>query len=309
MKKIFLSGLITFGICTSLWAQQKDTVTVRTDSATLVKKHAYSCGDTSIRMEGRLDTKREWEEFFKELGGGLYELSLLCNNPQTALTTTHPKDSTKRNAKAMISKEYKNKGWRFGMQFNWGFLAWNGDLPSFTKYFIGMPTEPETHISFSALSFEASERYWFNSHHAVKLGIGLAWDNYRSKIPGHYGYYDYLGIPATKVKYTVTYVTAPIGYQFSSNRSFGFHLELIPGYATNAHVKLKGKFKHYSYRETDKQKYIDMENVNLFKLDARASVDFSWGELYVQQSLLPVLDCDGEKKLYPIRAGFAIDLY
>ena len=117
------------------------------------------------------------------------------------------------------------------------------------------------------------------------------------------------GNDRNKSKYVAEYITVPIGYQFKNTNCRGFSLELLPGYVFNGYVKTKQITRIGADKTIFKQKQADMAHLNTFKLDARVTVQFPWGAVYAQPSLLPVLDHEGEKKVYPVRVGFAFDLY
>ena len=272
------------------------------DNAGFVKITASSGGDTSVFVADKLDSKSDWEHFFKELGGGLYELSNLWNG--TPDTSAKKKTATTPDTSAL-----KPKRWTLGFNWLWSFMYWNGEMSAFSNTLNYWNTPSDDHITFSSLSFEFVEHYWINKQHALKLGIGMAWDNYRFKNPINTCVASLSGNDRNKSKYVAEYITVPIGYQFKNTNCRGFSLELLPGYVFNGYVKTKQITRIGADKTIFKQKQADMAHLNTFKLDARVTVQFPWGAVYAQPSLLPVLDHEGEKKVYPVRVGFAFDLY
>lgn len=270
------------------------------DNTSFVKIMASSDGDTSVFVADKLDSKSDWENFFKELGGGLYELSNLWND-------TPNKSEKKEAASISTPSEKKFKHWDNSMEFGWAFMYWNEDITSFSRKFSSLSVPSNEHITFSSLFLEMSESFLFNEHHTIKLGIGMAWDNY------HFNNITVNSLinptpDYAKAKYTIAYITVPLGYEYFGKHC-GFSLKLIPGYAINTHVKMKNCIKDGNEKQIRKYKAQDWDYVNLFKLDARAELRiYDWGTLFVQPSLLPILNSNGEKKLYPIRFGYALQL-
>lgn len=279
-------------------AQNIDTL----NNAGFVKITASSGGDTSVFVADKLNSKSDWEHFFKELGGGLYELSNLWNG--TPDTSAKKKTATTPDTSAL-----KPKRWTLGFNWLWSFMYWNGEMSAFSNTLNYWNTPSDDHITFSSLSFEFVEHYWINKQHALKLGIGMAWDNYRFKNPINTCVASLSGNDRNKSKYVAEYITVPIGYQFKNTNCRGFSLELLPGYVFNGYVKTKQITRIGADKTIFKQKQADMAHLNTFKLDARVTVQFPWGAVYAQPSLLPVLGHEGEKKVYPVRVGFAFDLY
>lgn len=253
-----------------------------------VKFNSVPAQDTFPSTDDSMDIK----QFFKELGNSLSEFSAIREGRRIKV---HP---------ISIATPRPFRHWQLEVGAQWAFLAYHEDISSFSNQFNGLSTPSDNHISFSSLALEVAENYRFNKHHALKMGIGLAWDNYRFKQLTNDALTDPLFNYSTKFK--ITYVTAPLGYNYNNGKHFGFSLEVIPGYAANGYANLKKTVKTDIYKNTVKNKVNDMSNVNLLKLDGRASVKFPWGAVFVQPSLLPVLDNNGDKKLYPVRFGFSI---
>ncbi|MBO4402386.1 MAG: hypothetical protein J5792_01685 [Bacteroidales bacterium] len=277
------------------------------DNAGFVKITASSGGDTSVFVADKLDTKSDWEKFFKELGGGLYELSNLWNStPDTS--------AKKTTASIPAASKEKNKHWYSDGKYGWAFMYWNEDITSFSKKFNNLSVPSNEHITFTSLFAEISEAYRIKQHY-LKFGIGMEWDNYHFKNITENTAFDPVFYPTfyptpdnAKAKFSITYLTLPLGYEYVG-RHCSFSLKMIPGYALNSHVKMKNSIRSDNGKYVRKYKAQDWDYVNLFKLDARAELRIdNWGSLYVQPSLLPVLDNNGNKKLYPIRFGYAITM-
>ena len=186
-------------------------------------------------------------------------------------------------------------------------MYWNEDITSFSKKFNDLSVPSNEHITPSSLFLELSEDYRFNKAHVIKIGIGMSWDNYHFKNITSNSLIDPIPDYA-KAKYSITYLTVPLGYEHIGKHC-GFSLKLIPGYALNTHVKMKNSIRSDNEKYIRKYKAQDWDYANLFKLDARAELrTYDWGTLFVQASLLPVLDNNGNKKLYPIRFGYAVQI-
>lgn len=211
----------------------------------------------------------------------------------------------------IINNEYTTRSrpnyWYNKWELYWGFLGWQFVVPT---YHLMYPYDesPDLHVSFSSFTWEIKECYRFKYRHELTFGLGVSWDNYRLPTPTNNSLTNILGdsLNSTfqKGKVRVGYVQLPIGYGFQrKNGGFNFALEVIPGYVMNAIQK--------STWESSESKYLFKQGikdkVEPWKLDARLTLGWSWGSIYVQPSLLPVVDSNGDK-LYPIRAGFRIKL-
>lgn len=211
----------------------------------------------------------------------------------------------------IINNEYTTRSranyWYNKWEFYWGFLGWQFAIPTL---YLNYPVEESSdlHVSFSSFTWEIKECYRFKYRHELTFGLGVSWDNYRLPTPTNNSLTNILGdsLNSTfqKGKVRVGYVQLPIGYGFQrKNGGFNFALEVIPGYVMNAIQK--------STWESSESKYLFKQGikdkVEPWKLDARLTLGWSWGSIYVQPSLLPVVDSNGDK-LYPIRAGFRIKL-
>ena len=256
-------------------------------------------GDTikHIKKDYNLSEKKQWESFFSDLGGDLYEIFSLPD-------TKKEEKSTGKNDRKKLKKAYPK--WDFELEFGWGFMYWEGLAADFSDLFstLSANSTKKDHISFSSLHLEATEYYRLNSHHALKIGLGVAWDNYRFNDLSLY-YASGKQPSVENAKYMIRYVTVPIGYEFRNDRNFGLRLEVIPGYAWKAHSKLILSDKNDYF----KIKQNDMTYVNPFKLDARATLKLDWGSIYFQPSLLPVLNNNGKESIYPVRAGFLLNIF
>ncbi len=197
--------------------------------------------------------------------------------------------------------------WYNKWELYWGFLGWQFVVPT---YHLMYPYDesPDLHVSFSSFTWEIKECYRFKYRHDLIIGLGVSWDNYRLPTPTNNSITniagDSLNSTYQKGKVRVGYVQLPIGYGFQrKNGGFNFALEVIPGYVMNAIQKTTW--------ESSDSKYVFKQGVRdrvePWKLDARLTLGWSWGSIYVQPSLLPVVVSNGDK-LYPVRAGFRIKL-
>ena len=256
-------------------------------------------GDTikHIKKDYNLSEKKEWESFFSDLGGDLYEIFSITSKDNKSSNKT----KQKKNAKSPSFPR-----WISYSEFGISFLYWNGNAAEFSDLFstLSPNSQKKDNISFFSVHYELTEHYQFNSHHALTMGLGLAWDNYRFNDLSFTNYYGKQP-SVDKAKYMIRYVTVPVGYDFRNSHNFGLRLEVIPGYAWKAHSKLKFSDGNNYYKIKQK----DMAYVNPFKLDARLTMTLNWGSIYFQPSLLPVLDNDGKESIYPVRAGFLLNIF
>ena len=197
--------------------------------------------------------------------------------------------------------------WHNKWELYWGFLGWQGDASAFLPY-LQYAESSDMHISFSSFTWEIKECYRFKYRHELSFGLGVSWDNYRLPTPDNNQIAniagDSLNSTFKKGKARVGYVQIPVGYTYERKKGgFNFSLEMIAGYAMKSICKTEWNSSEskYIFKQGIKDK------VEPWKLDARLTLGWSWGSIFVQPSLLPVITDNG-KSIYPVRAGFRFKL-
>ena len=213
---------------------------------------------------------------------------------------------------------------RFNLGFYFGWNNW-GDAPM--NGFVSLPGAYEANTTLSALNFELSYSLICRPHFASGIGIGIGRN--KMKLTNPLVQYDENGkglviadensesnignLNNWTSDYFLRQVSLPIHFTYYASSkhfsSFTTSITVIP--MLHFATKKAGLNNHYEDM-SGQQVNLHESNTNnplkAFNCDIRLSVGYSWLNVYVQTSLLPVFDKAkmNNTKIYPVSIGLGV---